>query len=140
MHIVLNILCLSKVLWLFEMRKKYFSYSKFWVTGLCIVMSLLYFSHRKKKKQIQLQLTGKSLSRAFFFFLSQNIKIYLDDRHKTIIMVIQAIALPSAMSFFSFPLGLFKKQSNHLTGESSLEEGYITQKDQYFSWQRNSAM
>lgn len=74
-------------------------------------MSLLYFSHRKKKKQIQLRLTGKSLSRAFFFFLSQNIKIYLDDRHKTIIMVIQAIALPSAMSFFfPFPLDCLRNK------------------------------
>lgn len=56
--------------------------------------------------------------------------------------MVQASALPSAIGFFffPFPLGLFKKQSNHFTGESSLEEGKVTEKDQYSKWQRNSVM
>lgn len=56
--------------------------------------------------------------------------------------MVQASALPSAIGFFffPFPLGLFKKQSNHFTGESSLEEGKVTEKDQYSKCQRNSVM
>lgn len=54
--------------------------------------------------------------------------------------MVQAIALPLAIAFFPLPLGLFKKQNNHFTGESSLKEGEVTHKDQYSKWQRNSVM
>ena len=54
-----------------------------------------------------------------FSFLPWYIKIHQDDRYKTITKV-QTNKLPSVIIFFfSFLFRLFKKQSNHFSGENS---------------------
>lgn len=57
-------------------------------------MSLCYVSLIGKKR-----LNYNRLKKIFFSFLPQHIKIHLDDRYRTIIMV-QAIKFPSVIGFF----------------------------------------
>lgn len=122
-------------------EKKSFSYSKFWVIGLCIVMSFLCFIYQGEKKDSTTICLKKIPFKSFY---SPSSPAHQNSSRWQINMMLSWYRLVCCLQlldfFFSFPLGLFKKQSNRFTGESSLEEGEVTQKDQYSKWQTNSVM
>lgn len=96
--------------------------------------------HTTEKNNDNYNWLKKKKIEKLFSFLPWYIKIHQDDRYKTITKV-QTNKLPSVIIFFfSFLFRLFKKQSNHFSGENSLEEDEVIKKDQYSRWQRNSVM